>query len=151
MAPPRRCSQKASKPEKRSFVAHERETPTNAITMMMLLRTTTTSSPSRNTARRLTTTCVIKPPSHGKVGKNSPRDEVFKGKTARAPSALAILELEGAPELGLYGRPASALEQASSVTAAYRALEQDDYDESSESAPGLWKRLSGKIRDEYLM
>ena len=103
--------------------------------MMMLLRTTTTSSPSRNTARRLTTTCVIKPPSHGKAGKKtSSRDEVFTGKTARAPSALAFLELEGAPELGLYGRPAS-------------ALEQDDYDESSESAPGLWKRLSGKIRD----
>ena len=115
----------------------------------MMLRTPSTTS--RTTTRRLATTCVIKPPSHGKAGKKtSSRDEVFKGKTARAPSALAFLELEGAPELGLYGRPASALEQASSVTAAYRALEQDDYDES-ESAPGLWKRLSGKIRDEYLM
>ena len=76
---------------------------------------------------------------------NSPGQAHF---SLQRPVLEAMAAIRNWPSSGTRATPWS---QASSVTAAYRALEQDDYDESSESAPGLWKRLSGKIRDEYLM
>jgi hypothetical protein len=118
-------------------------------------------TPSRaRTSRVLITKAVLTPPS-GKADKKSANQSVFRTKHA---SALAFLsqkedlseqESTGIDMLGLYGRQPSALEQASSVTSAYRALlsSEDEYADEAESGPGLWEKLSGKRRsgDEYIM
>lgn len=108
------------------------------------------------TKTRLVTRAVLTPPS-GKASNKNKSESIFRTKKASALPFLSQNEgLEeqasaGIDMLGLYGRQPSALEQASSVTSAYRALlsSEDEYDE--ESAPKLWEKLSGKIRDEYIM
>ena len=111
----------------------------------------------RTTTSRVCTKAVLTPPS-GKADKKSPNQ--FRTKKASALAFLSqnedVSDQEGAgiDMVGLYGRQPSALEQASSVTSAYRALmsSEDEYADA-ESAPGLWEKLSGKKRsgDEYLM
>ena len=107
-------------------------TPKQHLAIML----TCTPTSARTVTRRLVTRAVVKPPS-GKAKGKSPRDELFRTKNA---SALAYLtQSEGSEDAsaalglgGVYsaGNGASALEQASSLTAAHRALgsTEDEYD-----------------------
>ena len=106
---------------------------------------------------RVCTRAVITPPG-GKADKKQPKQPIFQRK--KAASALPFLsqneelqeEGSGLDKLGLYGRQPCALEQASSVTSAYRALmsSEDEYVDG-ESAPGMWEKLSRKMGDRYIM
>ncbi|UPQ98849.1 hypothetical protein HOP50_03g21550 [Chloropicon primus] len=79
---------------------------------------------------RVVTRAVLKPPS-GKATGKGPRDDLFRTKNA---SALAY-QSDGALVDAKGLKRASALEQVSSVTSAYRALlsTEDDYENAGDT------------------
>merc|ERR1712065_40870 len=105
---------------KRVLLLTDRRQTTSTPKQHLAIMLTCTPTSARTVTRRLVTRAVVKPPS-GKAKGKSPRDELFRTKNA---SALAYLtQSEGSED-------ASALEQASSLTAAHRALgsTEDEYD-----------------------
>ena len=93
-------------------------------------------------ASRLTTKAVLTPGNSKASKKQLSRSDEFP----RDSSALALLGKGGEMAGGLYGTGAgaSALEQASSLTAAYRALLSAE--DEGESSPGVWEKLTSPPR-----
>merc|ERR1712072_401338 len=121
---------------------HQPTTPTNKTMVVLARPSNLCAHRGAPAASRLTTKAVLTPGNSKASKKQLSRSDEFP----RDSSALALLGKGGEMAGGLYGTGAgaSALEQASSLTAAYRALLSAE--DEGESSPGVWEKLTSPPR-----